>query len=209
MAQAERYHHGDLRRALVEAAAALLEELGPEGVSLRGAARRAGVSHAAPYHHFTGKAELVEAVAVHGFERFTVALRHARDTTPGNALARFRATGVAYVRFAAEHPALFRLMNRPELRSGVRTPEGRRGPVEAAAQDAYRVLEDGIEACRAAGLVRSADGEADALAAWSLVHGLAVLAVDGLIEPAAARPAEAERWAEAVTGVLGRGLLPR
>lgn len=209
MAARASYHHGDLRRALLEAARELLEEAGAESVTLRATARRAGVSHAAPYHHFSDKAHLIEALAVDGFEAFADALRRAREATNGNPLERLRATGVAYVRFATEHPALFRLMNRPELRGRGRSASAEAGPVEVAARGAYRVLEEGIRSAQEAGLMEPGDATPHALAAWSLVHGLAVLAIDGLIDGRPTAPADGERLALMATEVLGRGLLPR
>lgn len=209
MANEERYHHGDLRRALLEAATDLLEEHGPEGVTLRATARRAGVSHAAPYHHFADKAHLIEALAIRGFEAFAEALERAAGDPDANPLERLRATGVAYVRFAVERPALFRLMNRPELRSAGPLSDREPGPVERAARASYRVLEEGIRASQQAGLIEAGDARPHALAAWSLVHGLAVLAMDGLIDDGPPTPAEAERLAAMATGVLGQGLLRR
>lgn len=205
----ERYHHGDLRHALVRAGLDLLEEVGTtEGISLRRVARRVGVSHAAPYHHFPDKAHLIEALAVAGFDTFTEVLRRARDGKPGDPLERLRATGLAYVRFAIERPALFRLMNRPELRSRG-TSGADAGPVERAAHASYQVLESGIRAAQEAGLTDGGEIRSRALAAWSLVHGLAVLAMDGLIDGGVTGADDAERLATAVTGVLGAGLLRR
>src|SRR5438045_6558281 len=106
---AKAYHHGDLRTALLEAAAELLDEGGPEAVSLRECARRAGVSHAAPYRHFETKDALLFALADEGFgwlaESGAKAMHGIR-----NARERLDAYGAAYVRFAIENPARFRLM---------------------------------------------------------------------------------------------------
>lgn len=200
------YHHGNLREALVRAALDLLEEGGPEAVGLRATARRAGVSHAAPYHHFPDKARLVEALAARGFDDFARSLERAWSTTAGNSLEKLRATGIAYVAYAVRRPGLFRLMNRPELRRG---SDDAPGPVERAAQASYAVLRDGIRACQDEGLVEPGDAEPYALAAWSLVHGVAVLSIDGLVRGRAATLQEATGVAGAVTGVLGRGLLRR
>ena len=207
MARGERsYHHGNLREALIRAALDLLEEGGPEAVGLRATARRAGVSHAAPYHYFPDKARLVEALATRGFEDFADALGTAWTATAGNSLEKLRATGIAYVVYAVERPGLFRLMNRPELRRG---DDDEPGSVERAAQGSYAVLRDGIRACQEEGLVEPGDAEPYALAAWSLVHGVAVLSIDGLIRGRPTTLEEATRIAGAVTGVLGGGLLRR
>ena len=208
MADEARYHHGNLREALIEAAMGLVEEQGPEGVSLRATARAAGVSHAAPYHHFADKAQLMEALTVRAFERFTRALSEARISAPGDALSKLGATGVAYVLFAADNRSLFRLMNRPEMRlAGEGIPS--QGPVERAAAAAFAVLLNGIEACQAEGLIDAGDPKPYALTAWSLVHGLAVLIIDGLIERRLPGTNEVTEMARTVTEVLGRGLLTR
>ena len=103
------YHHGDLRRALVEAACRLLEKEGAQSLSLRAVAREAGVSPAAPYHHFKDKSELLDAVAHEGWEKLDLAFQAARDAqiSPPD---RVRELGVAYVRFASQHPDLYRVM---------------------------------------------------------------------------------------------------
>ena len=107
--EAKPYHHGDLRRALVEAAERILENEGPSALSLRAVAREAGVSAAAPYHHFKDKNELLAAIAQEGFELLAQAMREgaAHEEDPRR---RLNALGVAYVRFARDNPALYNLM---------------------------------------------------------------------------------------------------
>lgn len=235
MGKGKPYHHGDLREALVQAGLELLRERGLEGVRLRETASRAGVSHTAPYHHFPNKAMLIEALAVESFGRFTRALQRAWEETPGPSIARFRALGLAYVRFALEHSAEFRLMNRPELRRtgsqpdraeqaapveqvssiGGASPDGQAppiesaSPVEQAAQLSYGVLLDGIRASQREGFIAEGDPEPLALAAWSTVHGLSVLLIDGLLEEGAGSPAAGLALAEVVTETLGQGLIVR
>jgi AcrR family transcriptional regulator len=206
----QRYHHGDLRSALLDAALALLHEGGPEAVTLRAAAARAGVSHAAPNHHFGDKAGLVEALAVRCFERFTAALQSAWDDTPGPSIARFRGVGLAYVGFATAHPEEFRLMNRSELRRTGRQGSERddASRVERAARGAYDVLITAIRTSQADGFVADGDPHALALTAWSAVHGLAVLVIDGLLA-SGEEPLTSEELAGIVTGTLGLGLMPR
>src|SRR5215204_3484793 len=104
------YHHGDLPRVLLEAAVQAIAEVGPAAVSLRELARRTGVSHAAPAHHFGDKAGLLTAVATDGFERLAATLRETYQETGS-----FLEVGVAYVRFAVTHRAHFEVMFRPEL----------------------------------------------------------------------------------------------
>src|SRR3569832_2226044 len=105
---ARRYHHGDLRRALIDAARRILEAEGPSALSLRAVAREAGVSPAAPYHHIKDKAELLDAVAQEGWDMLNVTMARAKaEAEPG---ARLNALGIAYVCFARENPALYRVM---------------------------------------------------------------------------------------------------
>lgn len=166
------YHHGDLRRALLAAAEAELAERGVEAFSLRRVAKRAGVSHAAPAHHFGDVRGLLTALAADGFERL-VAMQSAREAeAEGDAESRLVALGLGYVDFAEAHPALFRLM----FASG--RPDHADARLCAAGTAAYARLVDGVAArVRAAG--REAPSAVDVLAAWSAAHGLADLLVSG------------------------------
>jgi AcrR family transcriptional regulator len=154
------YHHGDLRPALLRAAVEAIGQVGPAAMSLREVARRAGVSHAAAAYHFGDKAGLLTAVAAQGYRMLTSELRDARDAGRG-----FLEIGVAYVRFAVSHRAHFEVMYRPEL---------------------YRPDDAEVLQARAAAAVllygtdRPDPGRlAAGAAAWSLVHGLATLWLNG------------------------------
>ncbi|WP_318784653.1 TetR/AcrR family transcriptional regulator [Actinomadura algeriensis] len=159
------YHHGNLRRAVLDAAAEAIAESGPAGWSLRELARRAGVSHAAPAHHFGDKTGVLTAVAADGYTRFADALEAAGDD--------LHATGLAYVRFAVDHPAHFAVMFRPQLYRPD-DPE-----LAAARARADAVLTRGVQGV-ASGAGQDADGTA-ALAAWSIVHGFADLWLSGAL----------------------------
>ena len=152
------YHHGDLRAALLQSAGELLEEQGLAALSVREAARRAGVSHNAPYRHFPDRDALLAGLAAEGF-------RMLGDAMQGNG---GRERGEAYVGFALAHPNRFRLM------FGGRIEIGRHPELRAAASRTYEGL---VEAFRARGDI--ADPETAAAAAWSLTHGLAHLLLDG------------------------------
>jgi AcrR family transcriptional regulator len=154
------YHHGDLRPALLRAAVEAIEQAGPAAMSLREVARRAGVSHAAASYHFGDKAGLLTAVAAQGYRMLTEELRSTREAGRG-----FLEVGVAYVRFAVTHRAHFEVMYRPELY--------RRDDAEVAeARAAAGVLLYGTASPDAGQLAAGA-------AAWSLVHGLATLWLNG------------------------------
>jgi AcrR family transcriptional regulator len=156
------YHHGDLRRALLDAAVARVDEVGPSNVSLRDVARRAGVSHAAPAHHFRDKVGLFTAIAAEGFELLSSKTAPLADRQ--DALLQ---TGVVYVRFAVEHRGYFEVMFRPDLYRQL-DPDLVRAR-DKSLEVLYRV------ARRGAGLPDGADVTGLVVAAWSVVHGFATL----------------------------------
>ncbi|MFO0675201.1 MAG: TetR/AcrR family transcriptional regulator [Polyangiaceae bacterium] len=167
------YHHGDLRRALLDAATELLREGGPENVSLRECARRIGVSHAAPYRHFPTKESLLDALAADGFRGLREAgIRGMRGIV--DARDRLDAYGVAYVRFAVKHPDHFRLMFTRKV-DGAAAPCG-------DAEDAFLLLRECVQAVLARdGEVAPGDLDSAVVAFWTLPHGLAMLILDGRI----------------------------
>jgi len=160
----DRYHHGDLRRALVEAALELLLEGGTEALGMRELARRVGVSAAAPYRHFRDKQALIQAVAAAGFALFLEAIDKAKADVPAE--EQFGAMAEAYVQFALRYPRLYRLMFSSEL-GKFEDKELRR-----AADAAYESL-----AVAAARQDPEAPGEA-AISAWAFVHVLSMLLLD-------------------------------
>jgi AcrR family transcriptional regulator len=197
------YHHGNLREALLEAARGLVAEAGLDGFGLREVARRAGVSHAAVYNHFANRSALVEALAIEAFEAFTAALRAAERTTD-DPLLRLERVGIAYVRFAFEHQAEFRFMFRPELcPDPLAEGEGGALALALAARESYAPLEETIAACLASGAIRG-DAQTIALTAWSGVHGLASLIVDGPLRNSALDLRAVEALAQGVTATLCR-----
>ena len=161
------YHHGTLRPALLEAAERLLERDGLDQLSLRAISRATGVSHAAPAHHFGDLRGLLTALATQGFRRFAGLLDEAANR-PGDPL---RALGRAYVRFARTQPGLFLLMFHNTVLDGA-DPE-----FQAASNEAFAAL----ARVTAARLRAPEDGAArsPALASWCLVHGFAMLLLDG------------------------------
>jgi AcrR family transcriptional regulator len=171
------YHHGDLRRALIDAGLQLVERRGVAALSLRAVARLAQVSHSAPYHHFAGKADLLAAVAAAAFDRLVAVI--AQDIVehpPRTALDGLRAVGRGYLRFALDHPAAFRLMFRPELTTPAQHPVLR----DAEAR-AFGVLLEAIHTCQRTGELPKGDPLSLAAFAWSCVHGLAMLHVEQVL----------------------------
>ena len=158
------YHHGDLKNALLGAARAILEEEGLAALSLRAVARRAGVSHAAPYRHFPNHEALLVDLAVEGFAELHAEIV-AAAASPGAESDRIANLGAAYMRFVARRPALARLMFGPQLPN----------------RDAFPALGEAADAIGAeigAALHDSALG----LAVWASVHGLAMLILENVID---------------------------
>jgi AcrR family transcriptional regulator len=177
--QKRTYHHGDLRAATLSAASELLENQGPGALTLREVARRAGVSHNAPYRHFQSREALLAALAAEGFDAFAARM----------AAAPAHHMGEAYVSFALERPQLFRLMFGGVLKLGSDPALAR------AAKGAYEGL---VAAFRARGDV--AEPEVAAAAAWSLVHGLSQLLLDGHFPQATA--AGTQQFVRRVMGAI-------
>lgn len=162
----------DLRGRILEASAKLIEEEGLAALSLREVARRAGVSHQAPYHHFPDKEAILAALAVEGFKQLTARLEQ-RAQGPGTAGERLLELSMEYLAFALDHPAHFRIMYRPELVNLQRYPEARRAVGETVA-----VLDVLVEA-----VIKAASGALPPDVIYTLhvatVHGIAHLMVDG------------------------------
>jgi AcrR family transcriptional regulator len=179
------YHHGDLKSALVETAKKILREKGVDALSLRAIAAEVGVSHMAPYTHFKNKKELLQAIAASGYDDLTKRLLKIKDsyTSPWDLVYYY---GVEYVQFAVENPATYRLMLSQADTSGRRNKKedlADQGKVElsplleVSSQKPFNILKAAFQ-----------NGDADpeqvkarALSAWSLVHGMSALIIDGHI----------------------------
>ena len=183
------YHHGNLRRALLDAGLELLAERGVDGFTLREVARRAGVSHAAPSHHFGDRAGLVRAIVAESFDLLGSALADAASGAGDDPMDRIAAMGLAYVEFALEHPQRYRLMFRSEL-SRSEDPDAAT-EADAAGGQAFGTLMAAIQDAADRGLLRDGiDAGAAAVTAWSGVHGLASLVLEGAL---GIRPDQRER----------------
>lgn len=183
------YHHGNLRPALLDEARALVAEEGPGSFTLRELARRLGVSHGAPAHHFPDKRALLTALATEGYERLADELERARD----DGLVEL---GLAYVRFASAHPADFAVMFRTDLLD----PDD--AALRSGEERARAALREGVRRAR------GSDDPVVGVAAWSVVHGLAALRASGALadEPAVSGEAGARAVLERfVRGVATEG----
>jgi AcrR family transcriptional regulator len=172
-AAADAYHHGSLREALLDAAETLLEESGLASFTLRECARRAGVSHGAPAHHFGDAGGLLAELAATGYDRLTALMLEYRASAGASPLAQLRAAGVAYIDFAVAHRALFQLMFRSE----------RTGGTSSRLQEAgTRAFETFAETLAAAAPRDEAERAPRLLLAWSVVHGFATLLLEGRLD---------------------------
>jgi len=194
-----RYHHGDLRRALVQAALALVHEAGPSGITLREAARRAGVTHAAPYRHFADKESLLAAVAEEGFVQLRGEMERALALRSG--LEAMEAIGLSYVRFALEHPSHFRVMFGAELGDKRRHPS-----LIEADQAVFDVLRVAIEGAQQCGALPLGDSASMGMVAWSMLHGVAAMVVDGQLSRAGVRGENVDEFASRVLRTAMAGL---
>jgi AcrR family transcriptional regulator len=184
------YHHGDLRHAAIQEAVRAIADDGLGALSLREVARRLGVSHAAPTHHFGDKAGLLTAVATEGYRLLADELRRSYERTGS-----FLEVGVAYVRFATRHQPYFEVMFRPDLYHSD-DPE----LIEARDQ-AWSMLYGPVSEYPGVGSARQV--KEAGVAAWSLVHGLATLYLNGNLPPKLGK--DPERIARSVASYLSFG----
>jgi AcrR family transcriptional regulator len=171
-----RYHHGDLPSALIAEARRILERTGPEAISFRAIARGAGVSQTAPYNHFASKDHLLGTLAMTGFRELATAQREAAEAARTSS-ERVRRLGNAYVRFARRNPQLYRLM------FGVGMPGWRSHPeVLGAMKAAFEPLQAALAGHFVSRRFAPTTTQTAAVTAWSLVHGLSMLLIDGALE---------------------------
>ena len=200
--QARPYHHGDLRRALIDAGFRLVEERGVEHLSMREAARRAGVSPAAPFRHFESREALMTAVAIEAQRRFRaeidVALKETRQRDP---LARFRAFGIAYLRWAMRNPAHFEIISSGRLFDYDKSADLVRDNAEVIG-----MVERTLREAFAQGQLRPVDLGHVQIAGRALVYGFARMNLDGHFPRWGVAAADAERTAEAIVDLFIDGI---
>jgi AcrR family transcriptional regulator len=196
------YHHGDLRRVLIEAALQLVEEGGADGLSVREAARRAGVSPGAPFRHFPSRDALMTAVAEEAQRRFRAEIDTAlADAPAGDPLARFRCLGLAYLRWAMRNPTHFEIISSGRFFAHDKAANLSRDNAELIGMTG-RILADAA----AQGQLRSADLKRVQIAGRALVYGFARMNIDGHFPRWGVAEAEAERTAEAILDLFIDGI---
>lgn len=173
---AKKYHHGDLKNALIQAGIEILAKEGVSGLSLRKVASRAGVSHSAPYSHFKDKQSLIAAITTESFRQLYEELREAIAPFSSDPKWQLTAGALAYAQFALEHTDMFKIMFSGVLEKEKDYP----AYVEATRQTFGQVVQV-IQACQDVGVLRPAPPEVMAVSVWGQVHGIVSLALEGQI----------------------------
>ncbi|MEL6609367.1 MAG: TetR/AcrR family transcriptional regulator [Pseudomonadota bacterium] len=172
--RSDRYHHGDLRSQLIEATRRLVEEKGPDHLSVSAASRLAGVSTAAPYKHFKDKDDLLRAVAFGGMLRQQQMMGEALADLPPRSLDRIVAMGRVYIAFAQAEPAVFRLM------FGLSGTHGEDAALTEQGENTFAAVQREVASYRGSDVVEAQDLDR-AFQLWSFVHGLSFLLIDGKV----------------------------
>jgi AcrR family transcriptional regulator len=184
----DQYHHGDLRRALLQAALRTIQKHGEGALTLRAVGEELGVSRSALYRHFADKSALLTAVASEGFRMLRKDLLTAWDAA-GKGIPGFDAMGQAYVRFAVANPWHYRVMFGGGFELNAADPE-----LSEEGAGAFRALVDALVELQAEGLTRPDDAGTQARFIWAVVHGIALLAIDGNLERQGASTEELTRY---------------
>jgi AcrR family transcriptional regulator len=201
-AEPKPYHHGDLKRVLIEAALELAEQGGPEAVSVREAARRAGVSPGAPFRHFPSRDALMMAVAEEAQRRFRIELEEALAQAPaGDPLAQFRSLGLGYLRWAMRNPAHFEIIS-----TGRWFDHGGSAELSRDNAELIGMTERLLAEAFASGALRVADLKQVQIAGRALVYGFARMNIDGHLPRWGVADGEAERTAEAILDLFIDGI---
>jgi len=194
------YHHGDLRNALIQAGLELLKEGGAQKLDLRKVARRAGVSHAAPYRHFADKQALIAAINEEGFHLLAERIRSTLREVSDEPVEQLLGVALAYVRFAQENPWLMR-----EMFSGITIERETFESLQTASKSVYRLYAEVIRSGQEREKIVDGDPTALAGVLWSVLHGLATLIIENQMRPYADGPEGTERVTRYTIEVLYGG----
>jgi len=198
------YHHGDLRRVLIDAALRLVGEGGAEAVSVREAARRAGVSPGAPFRHFPSRDALMQAVAEEAQRRFRAEIEAALAEAPGDPLGRFRCLGLAYLRWAMRNPTHFEIISSRRF-----FDHDRAAAISRDNAELIELTERTLAEAFAAGQLRPVDLKRVQIAGRALVYGFARMNIDGHFPRWGVAGSEAEQTAEAILDLFIEGIARR
>jgi AcrR family transcriptional regulator len=198
----KRYHHGDLRSALIQAGTQLLKKQGVVGLSLRAAAKRSGVSHTAPYRHFHNKEALLAAIAAVGFDELTAAMQEVTTKHPRDPSKQLIEAGVAYVLLAVRNPERAQLMFGGSIDFEA-ADEALRQSSRRAFDGLVQIVEHGLQA----GIYREGDVRKLALSAWAIVHGLATLIIADRLKEAASSEEQVVQLTRYICQIHQSGLL--
>ncbi|MBR1273838.1 TetR/AcrR family transcriptional regulator [Bradyrhizobium sp. AUGA SZCCT0283] len=198
------YHHGDLRRVLIDAALQLVGEGGAETVSVREAARRAGVSPGAPFRHFPSRDALMQAVSEEAQRRFRAEIEAALAAAPGDPLGRFRCLGLAYLRWAMRNPTHFEIISSRRL-----FDHDKAAGISSDNAELIELSERTLAEALAAGQLRTVDLKQVQIAGRALVYGFARMNIDGHFPRWGVDAAEAEQAAEAILDLFIEGIAKR
>ncbi len=193
MKEKSSYHHPDLKQTLLDTAVIILNEEGHKGLTLRKLAAKAGVSHSAPYRHFSSKEEIIATLMLEGHRRLRLTLNTAREKTPGTSSAKLLALGRAYLEFAKINREYLAIMFSKEGLAASMELGSKLEHVTMSDYDSFGVLEAAVLDCQIEGSLDSkADTGAMSLHIWSGVHGLAVLRNEGLLAGMASQRGKSE-----------------
>ena len=198
------YHHGDLRRVLIDAALQLVGEGGAEAVSVREAARRAGVSPGAPFRHFPSRDALMQAVAEEAQRRFRTEIEAALAAAPADPLGRFRCLGLAYLRWAMRNPTHFEIISSRRL-----FDHDKAAGISRDNAELIELTERTLAEAFAAGQLRPVDLKQVQIAGRALVYGFARMNIDGHFPRWGVAGSEAEQTAEATLDLFIEGIAKR
>jgi AcrR family transcriptional regulator len=172
------YHHGELRNTLIRAGIELISESGASGIDLRKVARKAGVSHAAPYRHFSDKKTLIAAISEEGFKQLWDEMEQAILITDSNAHEQLRNMGHAYVQFALKNPSLVR-----EMFSGLMIEREAYPALYLVSKKLFRLIENVVIAGQSMGKIKEGSSEELTCVIWSMMHGTAILIIENQMKP--------------------------